>query len=138
MNWSQYTGSQPTENVLRMFCQGSLNVMNKRSTRNIYRMFVRSYLVFNNVLKTLAQKHYILGVARYTDVTVRYVPRFGGHGSIRFRYNMKKKNLLCSFHLFWTDSSANKKKSRLDVKILHIITYYIYTIYFVFIVSVHK
>ncbi len=34
---------------------------------------------------------YILGVAQYTDVTVRYVPRFGGHGSIRFRYNMKKK-----------------------------------------------
>ncbi len=25
---------------------------------------------------------YILGVARYTDVTVRYAPRFGGHGSI--------------------------------------------------------
>ncbi len=46
---------------------------------------------------------YILGVARYTVVTVRYVPRFGGHGSIRFRYNMKKKRiLLCSvsFHLF--------------------------------------
>ncbi len=34
---------------------------------------------------------YILGVARYTDVTVRYVPRFGGHGSIQFRYNRKKK-----------------------------------------------
>ncbi len=34
---------------------------------------------------------YILGVARYTDVTVRYVPRFRGHGSIQFRYNMKKK-----------------------------------------------
>ncbi len=33
----------------------------------------------------------VLGVARYTDVMVRYVPRFGGHGSIRFRYNMKKK-----------------------------------------------
>ncbi len=28
---------------------------------------------------------YILGVAWYTDVTVRYVPRFGGHGSIRIR-----------------------------------------------------
>ncbi len=24
----------------------------------------------------------LVGVARYTDVTVRYVPRFGGHGSI--------------------------------------------------------
>ncbi len=34
----------------------------------------------------------VLGVARYTDVTVRYVPQFGGHGSIRFRYNRKKKN----------------------------------------------
>ncbi len=33
----------------------------------------------------------IVGVERYTDATVRYVPRFGGHGSIRFRYNMKKK-----------------------------------------------
>ncbi len=46
---------------------------------------------------------YILGVARYTDVTVRYVPRFGCHGSIRFRYNRKKTtNLLfsVSFHLF--------------------------------------
>ncbi len=30
---------------------------------------------------------YLIGVARYTDVTVRYVPRFGGHGSIRFWYN---------------------------------------------------
>ncbi len=36
---------------------------------------------------------YILGVARYTDVTVRYVPRFGGHGSIRFRYNREKKKI---------------------------------------------
>ncbi len=71
----------------------------------------------------------IVGVARYTDVTVRYVPRFGGHGSIRFRYNMKKRNLCSvSFHLFWTDSSANKKKIHLDVKILHIITCYIYKI----------
>ncbi len=46
---------------------------------------------------------YILGVAWYTDVMVRYVPRFGGHGSIRFRYNRKKTTyLLCSvsFNLF--------------------------------------
>ncbi len=42
----------------------------------------------------------ILGVARYTDVTVRYVPRFGGHGSIRFRYNMKKKQIYCARFLF--------------------------------------
>ncbi len=43
----------------------------------------------------------LLGMARYTDVTVRYVPRFGSQGSIRFRYN-KKKHLLClvSFQLF--------------------------------------
>ncbi len=44
---------------------------------------------------------YILGVARYTDVMVRYVPRFGGHGSIRFRYNMKKKEIYYArFFLF--------------------------------------
>ncbi len=43
---------------------------------------------------------YILGVARYTDVTVRYVPRFGGHGSIRFRYNMKKKEIYYARFLF--------------------------------------
>ncbi len=53
-----------------------------------------------------------------------YVPRFGGHGSIRIRYNRKKKHLQCSvsFHLFWTDSSANKNKFHLDVKILYIIS----------------
>ncbi len=43
---------------------------------------------------------YILGVARYTDVTVRYVPQFGGHGSIRFRYNMKKKEIYYARFLF--------------------------------------
>ncbi len=43
---------------------------------------------------------YILGVARYTDVTVRYVPRFGGHGSIRFRYNRKKKEIYYARFLF--------------------------------------
>ncbi len=39
---------------------------------------------------------YILGVARYTDVTVRYVPRFGGHGSI----SVKKKKASTSLRLF--------------------------------------
>ncbi len=39
-------------------------------------------------------------MARYTDVTVRYVPRFGGHGSIRFRYNMKKKEIYYARFLF--------------------------------------
>ncbi len=66
-----------------------------------------------------------LGVARYTDVTVRYVPRFGSHDSIRFRYNRKKTtNLLClvSFHLFWTESST---VVILNI-ILHIIYIYIY------------
>ncbi len=58
---------------------------------------------------------YILGVARYTDVMVRYVPRFGGHGSIRFRYNMKKKIYYAQFLFIYFEQtvtvSANKKKS---------------------------
>ncbi len=43
-----------------MFWQGSLKVMNKRSSININRMFIQSNLDFNNVLKMLAQKHYFL------------------------------------------------------------------------------
>ncbi len=43
---------------------------------------------------------YVLGVARYTDVTVRYVPRFGGHGSIWFRYNRKKKKRITMLFSF--------------------------------------
>ncbi len=41
---------------------------------------------------------YILGVARYTDVTARYVTRFGGHILIQ----LEEKNLQCSisFNLF--------------------------------------
>ncbi len=53
---------------------------------------------------------YILGVARYTDVTVRYVPRFGGSRFDAISVQQeKKRNLLysLSFHLFQTDSSAN-------------------------------
>ncbi len=70
---------------------------------------------------------YILGVARYTDVTVRYVPRFGGHGSIRFRYNMKKKKFYYARFLFiyFEQTVVQIKKIHLDVKILHIITLYI-------------
>ncbi len=72
----------------------------------------------------------ILGVARYTDVTVRYVPRFGGHGSIRFRYNMKKKEIYYARFLFiyFEQTVVQIKKIYLDVKILHIITCYIYKI----------
>ncbi len=67
-------------------------------------------------------------MARYTDVTVRYVPRFGGHGSIRFRYNMKKKEIFYARFLFiyFEQTVVQIKKIHLDVKILHIITYYIY------------
>ncbi len=58
-------------------------------------------LVSSKLAKMLGFKGYLLGVTRYTDVTVQYEPRFRGHGSIRFRYN-RKENLLCSvsFHLF--------------------------------------
>ncbi len=47
---------------------------------------------------------YALGVERYTVVTVRYVPRFGGHGSIRLRYNRGKKQstVLCFFSFITT------------------------------------
>ncbi len=68
---------------------------------------------------------YILGVARYTDVTVRYVPWFGGHGSIRFRYNMKKNEIYYARFLFiyFEQTVVQIKKIHLDVKILtlHII-----------------
>jgi len=40
-------------------------------------------------------------VARYTDVTVLYVPlRFRGHSSIRFRYNRGKKSTMLGFFSF--------------------------------------
>ncbi len=85
---------------------------------------------------------YILGVARYTDVSVRYVPRSGGHGSIRFQYNRKKKQIYYAWFLIiyfeQTVVQITIFFSHLDVKILNIITCYIYTICFVFIVSVHK
>ncbi len=80
-------------------------------------------------------------MARYTDVTVRYVPRFGGHGSIRFQYNRKKKEIYYARFLFiYFEQTVVQITifSHLDVKILNIITCYIYKICFVFIVSVHK
>ncbi len=45
---------------------------------------------------------YLVGVAWYTDVMVRYIPRFGGHGSTILVQQGKKTNPLCSvsFHLF--------------------------------------
>ncbi len=69
------------------------------------------------------------------------------HGSVRTsvrgsRFDtilvlQEKKSTMLSFFSF--DGSKIKKiKIHLDVKILYIITLYIYTIYFVFIVSVHK
>ncbi len=57
--------------------------------------------------------HYIVGVARYTDVTVRYVPRFGGHGSIRFQYIRKKKIYYARFLFIYFEQTVVqiKKKS---------------------------
>ncbi len=43
---------------------------------------------------------YIIGVARYTDFMVRYVPRFGGHGSMQFRYNRGKKEIYYAQFIF--------------------------------------
>ncbi len=70
--------------------------------------------------------HYIVGVAPYTDVTVRYVPRFGGHGSIRFQYIREKKEIYYARFLFiYFEQTVVqiKKKIHLDVKILHIALY---------------
>ncbi len=88
----------------------------------------------------LFKNKYILGVAQYTDVTVRYVPRFGGHGSIRFRYNMKKKEIYYARFLFiyFEQTVQIKKKFPSRCENTNIITCYIYKICFVFIVSVHK
>ncbi len=70
-----------------------------------------------------------LGLARYTDVTVRYVPRFRGHCSIRFRYNREKKtNLLYVRFLFiYFEQTVVqiKKKFHLDVNILILLHCYI-------------
>ncbi len=80
----------------------------------------------------------ILGVARHTDVTVRYVPWFGGHGSIRFRYNMKKKEIYARFLFIYFEQTVvqiKKNPSRCENT-----TYYMLyiKICFVFNVSVHK
>ncbi len=104
------------------------------------RFFKHTAIILNTIVYIYCI--YILGVARYTDVTVRYVPRFGGHGLIRFRYNRKNKKQIyySQFLLIYFEQTVVqiKKKFHLDVKILHIITLYIYKICFVFIVSVHK
>ncbi len=83
---------------------------------------------FIQLIYTVNQTCCSLGVARYTDVTVQCVPRFGGHGSIRFRYNMKKKEIYNALFLFiyFEQTVVQIKKIHLDVKILHIITCYIY------------
>ncbi len=48
---------------------------------------------------------------RYTDVTVRYVHRFGGHGSIRFRYNKGKKLIYYARFLFiYFEQTLEQKK----------------------------
>ncbi len=57
-----------------MEAQVSLTVAFSSST-----FFDLLFLIF---LLTIPHKFYILGVARYTDVTVWYVARFGGHGLI--------------------------------------------------------
>lgn len=49
--------SQLTGNIQLMFSQDSLRVMNKHSSNNVNRKLEFSYLVFNKVLKTLAQKY---------------------------------------------------------------------------------
>ncbi len=76
----------------------------------------------------------ILVVARYTDVTVWFVPRFGGHGSIRFRYNVGKKEIYYARFIFIYLEQTVVQKKILDVKILNIITslYYIFIKLFLF------
>lgn len=41
------------------FLESSLKFMNKYNSSNVNRRFIQSYLVFNAVLKILAQKHYL-------------------------------------------------------------------------------
>ncbi len=63
----------------------------------------------------------VLEVERYTDVRVRYVPRFWGHGSIRFRYNKKKTTMLSFFSFILNTIVQITFFFHQDVKILHII-----------------
>ncbi len=55
---------------------------------------------------------YILGVSRYTDVMVRYVPRFRGHGSLRFQYNRRKKKVIyyAQFLFIYLELTVVQKK----------------------------
>ncbi len=70
----------------------------------------------------------------------RYVPRFGGHGSIRFRYNRGKKSTMLGFFSFILNRQLYKLQFfflfHLDVKILNIITLlyiYIYNLQYIYI-----
>ncbi len=56
------TSTRLTGNIFRTFWLGSLKIMNKCSSNNLKIMVVSSYLVFNNVLNMLAQKHYLYTV----------------------------------------------------------------------------
>ncbi len=71
-----------------------------------------------------------------TDVTVRFVPRFGGPGSIRFRYNKKKQQIYHAwflFNLFWTDSKKKKKNPyRSENTKYYIIMLYIYNLQYIY------
>ncbi len=70
-------------------------------------------------------------MARYTDVTVRYVPQFGGHGLIRFRYNSIKKKICYArgFFIYFEQTVVQIKiKIHLDAKILIINTNTIITL----------
>ncbi len=74
--------------------------------------------------------HWLLVVARYTDVTVRCVPRFRGHGSIRFRYNRGKKEIYFAQFLFiyfeQTVVQINKKSTwKYSILILILLLHYV-------------
>ncbi len=81
------------------------------------------------------QHGWTLGVARYSDVTVRYVPRFG----VTVRYDFgttgeKKRNLLCSFLFIYFEQTIVQifnKKVHVDVKILIINTNTIITLCYI-------
>lgn len=44
-----------TWNIRLMFLQGSLKIMGKHSSSNVNRIFIQSFLVFNNVLNMFVQ-----------------------------------------------------------------------------------
>ncbi len=88
-----------------------------------------------NVAETL-RYIYIYIYIWYTDVTVRYVPRFD---TISVQQEKKKEIYYAQFlFIYFEQTVVQIKKIHLEVKVLNIITCYIYKICFVFIVSVHK